>query len=109
MESTILLEHPEVKPIFRKDVVDAVQRPRITREYFTKYEYTALVALRAQQLADGAKPLVPLDGLKPSDPMFVWHVARREVEQKVLPFLIRRQLPNGTAEYWSVQELEIVW
>ena len=109
MESMILLEHPEVKPIFRTDVVEAIKRPRITREYFTKYEYTALVALRAQQLADGAKPLVALDGLKTSDPMFVWHVARREVEQKKLPFLIRRQLPNGTAEFWSVQEMEVMW
>lgn len=109
MESVILLEHPEVKPIFRNEVAEAVKLPRVTREYFTKYEYTALVALRAQQLAEGSKPLVGLEGLKASDPMFVWHVARREVEQKKLPFLIRRQLPDGTAEFWSVQEMEIMW
>jgi len=109
MESAILLEHPEVKPIFRADVAEAVKLPRVTREFFTKYEYTALVALRAQQLAEGSKPLVGLEGLKSSDPMFVWHVARREVEQKKLPFIIRRQLPDGTAEFWSVQEMEIMW
>ncbi len=109
MESVILLEHPEVKPIFRNEVAEAVKLPRVTREYFTKYEYTALVALRAQQLAEGSKPLVGLEGLKASDPMFVWHVASREVEQKKLPFIIRRQLPDGTAEFWSVQEMEITW
>jgi DNA-directed RNA polymerase I, II, and III subunit RPABC2 len=109
MESTILLEHPEVKPIFRTDVAEAVKQPRVTREFFTKYEYTALVSLRAQQLAEGSKPLVSLEGLKQADPMFVWHVARREVEQKKLPFLIRRQLPDGSAEFWSVQEMEIMW
>lgn len=109
MESVILLEHPEVNPIFRKDIAEEVKKPRITREYFTKYEYTALIALRAQQLADGAKPLASTEGLKPSDPMFVWHVAKREVEQRKLPFIIRRQLPDGTAEFWSVQELEIMW
>ena len=109
MESIILLEHPEVNPVFRKDIAEEVKKPRITREYFTKYEYTALVALRAQQLADGAKPLVGLEGLKPGDPMFVWHVAKREVEQRKLPFIIRRQLPDSTAEFWSVQELEIMW
>ncbi len=103
------MDHPEVKPVFRKEVAEAVKQPRITREYFTKYEYTSLMATRAQQLAEGAKPLVPLDGLKVSDPMFVWNVAKREIEQRKLPFVIRRQLPDGTAEYWSAQELEIIW
>lgn len=103
------MDHPEVKPVFRKEVAEAVKQPRITREYFTKYEYTSLMATRAQQLAEGAKPLVSLDGLKVSDPMFVWNVAKREIEQRKLPFVIRRQLPDGTAEYWSAQELEIIW
>lgn len=103
------MEHSEVMPVFRKEVAESIKQPRITREYFTKYEYTALIAMRAQQLADGAKPLVSLDGLKTSDPMFVWNTAKREVEQHKLPFIIRRQLPNGTSEYWSAQELEIIW
>lgn len=103
------MEHPEVKPIFREEVVEAVKKPRITREFYTKYEYTTLLATRAQQLAEGAKPLVALDGLKQSDPMFVWNVAKREIEQRKLPFLIRRQLPNGESEYWSTQELEMMW
>jgi DNA-directed RNA polymerase I, II, and III subunit RPABC2 len=103
------MEHPEVKPIFRTEVVEAVKQPRVTREFYTKYEYTALLATRAQQLAEGAKPLVSLDGLKTSDPMFVWNVAKREIEQRKLPFLLRRQLPNGTSEYWSTQEMEMMW
>ena len=103
------MEHPEVKPVFRAEVTEAVKQPRVTREFYTKYEYTALLATRAQQLAEGAKPLVSLDGLKTSDPMFVWSVAKREIEQRKLPFLLRRQLPNGTAEYWSTQELEMMW
>jgi DNA-directed RNA polymerases I, II, and III subunit RPABC2 len=102
-------QHPEVKPIFRQEVVEAVKQPRVTREFYTKYEYTALLATRAQQLAEGAKPLVNLDGLKQADPMFVWSVAKREIEQRKLPFLVRRQLPNGTSEYWSTQELEMMW
>lgn len=102
-------EHPEVKPIFRQEVIENVKQVRVTREYFTKYEYTALVATRAQQLAEGAKPMVGLEGLKTSDPMFIWNVAKREIEQRKLPFVIRRQLPNGQSEFWSAQELEIMW
>lgn len=103
------MDHPEVKPVYRQQVVDALKEPRVTRGYFTKYEFTALVAMRAQQIAEGARPLVSLDGLKTSDPMFVWNVARREVEQQKLPFLIRRQMPDGTSEFWSAQEMEMNW
>lgn len=103
------MEHPEVKPVFRAEVAENVTQSRVTREYFTKYEYTALLATRAQQLAEGAKPLVELTGLKQSDPMFVWNVAKREIEQRKLPFVVRRQLPDGTAEFWSAQEMEVMW
>jgi DNA-directed RNA polymerase subunit K/omega len=102
-------QHPEVKPVFRNEVVDTIKEPRTTREYFTKYEYTVLLATRAQQLADGAKPLVELSGLKTSDPLFVWNVAKREIAYRKLPFLVRRQMPNGTSEFWSAQEMEVVW
>ena len=98
-----------VNPVFRNEVAEVVKQPRITREYFTKYEFTALLATRAQQLAEGAKPLASLDGLKTSDPMFVWNLARREIEQRKLPFIIRRQMPNGESEFWSAQEMEVAW
>ena len=103
------MEHPEVKPVFRSQVVESVKEPRVTRGYYTKYEYTALVAMRAQQLAEGAKPLVELTGLRTSDPLFVWNVAKREIEQRKLPFIVRRQMPDKTAEFWSVQEMEAMW
>ena len=101
--------HPEVRPVFRAEVAEMVKQPRITQPYFTKYEYTALIATRAQQIAEGAKPLIDLKGLKTSDPMFVWTVAKKEVADRKLPYIIRRQLPNNTSEFWSVQELEINW
>jgi len=103
-------DHPEVKPVFRPEVVEALAKgDRLTQPFFTKYEYVDMLAARAQQIADGAKPLVGLEGLKTSDPMFLWNVAKREIEQRKLPFMVRRQLPNGTSEYWSAQELEMNW
>jgi hypothetical protein len=50
-----------------------------------------------------------LEGLKTGDPMFIWNIAKREIEQRKLPFMVRRQLPNGTSEFWSAQELELSW
>jgi DNA-directed RNA polymerase I, II, and III subunit RPABC2 len=102
-------EHPEVSPVFRTEVSAALKLPRKTREFYTNYEWTYLMGVRAKQLEDGAKPLVTLEGLKTSDPRFVWSVAKREIAQRKLPFLIRRQMPDGSSEYWSTQELESIW
>jgi DNA-directed RNA polymerase I, II, and III subunit RPABC2 len=99
----------DVKPVFRKEVSEQMTQPRITQPYFTKYEYTVLLATRAQQLAEGAKPMASLDGLRTSDPQFVWNLAKREIEQRKLPFLIKRRLPSGRSEFWSAQELEVMW
>ena len=82
---------------------------RITQPYFTKYEYTTLLACRAQQLAEGATPVVPLTDFNTADPRFVWKVAEREILDRKLPYLVRRQLPDGTTEFWSVAELELAW
>jgi len=95
-------------PIYRAEVIDSVKQDRITEPFFTKYEYTALLSVRTQQLSEGAKPLVSLEGLKTSDPRFIETLAKKEIEEHKLPFIIRRHLPNGTAEFWSAQELEII-
>jgi DNA-directed RNA polymerase I, II, and III subunit RPABC2 len=92
----------------RKDVVETTA-PRITQPYFTKYEYTALEACRAQQLAEGALPLVPLIDFNVNDPRFVYKVARQEILDRKLPYIIRRKLPGGVVEFWSVSELELAW
>jgi DNA-directed RNA polymerase I, II, and III subunit RPABC2 len=106
-ESRVL--HPEVQPVERSKVTETLKEERTTDPFYTKYEYTYLVATRAQQIADGARPLVSLDGMVTSDSMFVWNVAEREVSEGVLPFIIHRRLPSGMSEYWSASELKIMW
>jgi DNA-directed RNA polymerase subunit K/omega len=100
--------HPEVQPIQREKVNEALKTDRITDPYYTKYEYTCLKGTRAQQIADGARPLISLDGMLTSDPLFVWNVAEREIAEGVLPFIIHRRLPSGISEYWSATELKII-
>lgn len=106
-ESRIL--HPEVQSIQREKVQESLKEDRMTDAFYTKYEYTCLIGTRAQQIADGARPLISLDGIVTSDPRFVWSVAEREVTQGVLPFIIHRRLPSGVSEYWSTSELKINW
>lgn len=101
--------HPEVMPVTRESVTESLTLQKTTLPYYTKYEQVALIGTRAQQLAEGAKPLVSLDGMMTSDPRFVWNVAEKEVLERKLPFIIHRRLPNGTSEYWSAQELSVMW
>ena len=98
--------HPEVQPVTRDSVNT---NNRITLPYYSKYEYTTLVGIRAQQIADGAKPLISLDGMQTSHPQFVWRVAEREIAERVIPFIVHRRLPNGPSEYWNTTELSVVW
>ncbi len=101
--------HPEVKPVFRKDVAEAMKTPRITQPFFTKYEFVNLLGIRTQQIAEGARPLVDITGLKTSDPRFAERVALREIEQRKLPNIVVRRIPDKSMECWSVEELETMW
>ena len=69
----------------------------------TIYERVRLLGERAKQISLGAKPMVKnVDNLGPKE------IARLELEQKVLPLIIIRTLPNGLKEKWRVNELLIV-
>lgn len=101
--------HPEVHSVTREEIAEGLKNPRTTLPYFTKYEQTALIGTRALQIAEGAKPVVSLDGILTSSPHFVWEVAEKEVHAKKLPFIIHRRFINGISEYWSATELNIIW
>jgi len=73
----------------------------------TKYEKTRILGMRIKQLNDGAEPYIKLPAT--SVPIIDGYViAQRELEEKKLPFIIRRPLPNGGTEYWYLQDLEIL-
>jgi DNA-directed RNA polymerase I, II, and III subunit RPABC2 len=93
----------------REEVVRAADTPRISQPYFTKYEYTTLLAVRQQQLAEGALPMVSLEDFNTNDPKFLQKVAEREILDRKLPYLFRRRLPDGSVEFWSAAELEVAW
>lgn len=68
--------------------------------FLTKYEYTKMIGIRAEQISKGAKPLVETEGLVESI-----DIAEREYKEGKLPFLIERPMPNGTTELWRLDEL----
>jgi DNA-directed RNA polymerase I, II, and III subunit RPABC2 len=73
-----------------------------TIPYLTKYEKARILGQRAKQINSGATPFVKI----PENVIDGYLIAQLELEQKRIPFIIRRPLPNGGSEYWSLKDLE---
>jgi DNA-directed RNA polymerase I, II, and III subunit RPABC2 len=73
-----------------------------TNPYLTKYERTRILGQRAKQIDAGATPFVKV----PENVIDGYLIAILELEQKRIPFIICRPLPNGGSEYWNVEDLE---
>ena len=100
--------HPEVHFPSRSEIAESMNEARNTDPYYTDYEYVVVIGMRTQMLADGASPLVPIQGMIKSDPQFLEKVAKREIYERKLPFIIQRRMPNGKSEYWSASELSVI-
>jgi DNA-directed RNA polymerase I, II, and III subunit RPABC2 len=75
-----------------------------TCPFLTNFERTKIIGLRANQISRGAIPFVEV----PRHITDVRDIARLELEQKRLPYIIKRPLPNGTFEYWRLIDLLIL-
>jgi len=73
----------------------------ISDPYMTKYEYTRIRGTRLQQLASGSPPFV----IVPPHVSSIEEIFELEFEQKKLPFIVKRPLPNGEFEYWKFKNL----
>lgn len=75
---------------------------RTTTRYLTKYERARILGTRALQLSMNAPPMVELEG--ETDPL---QIAMKELRERKIPLVIRRFLPDGSFEDWSLDELII--
>ncbi|CAG7948271.1 unnamed protein product [Penicillium nalgiovense] len=73
---------------------------RTTTPYLTKYERARVLGTRALQISMNAPVLVDLEG--ETDPL---QIAMKELNQKKIPLIIRRYLPDGWYEDWTCEEL----
>ena len=80
----------------------AAPAERITTKYLTKYERARVLGTRALQISMNAPVMVDLDG--ETDPL---KIAEKELRERKIPIIIRRYLPDGSHEDWSMDELII--
>ena len=74
---------------------------RITVPKLTKYERVRLLGTRSKQISDGSKIFIKSDKIENA-----MDIAKLELENKVIPLKIKRPLPNGNYEIWSISELD---
>lgn len=76
-----------------------------TLPILSKYEKSRILGIRASQINNGAQILV-----KPKIKTFDGYlIAQQELEERKIPFIIKRPLPmGGGCEYWKLNDLEIV-
>jgi DNA-directed RNA polymerase I, II, and III subunit RPABC2 len=105
--------HPELKTLNYEEV-DALATVIRDKQNFiidplhktlpiiTRYEKARVLGERARQINAGASPMIEVE------PTLIdgYLIALKELEQKRIPFIIQRPLPNGTSEYWRVSDLE---
>jgi DNA-directed RNA polymerases I, II, and III subunit RPABC2 len=108
--------HPETKQINYKelDILTKITRNKTgmiidplhtTIPILTRYEKTKILGLRAKQINNGSNLFIQIK----RDVIDGHVIALMELEQKKIPFIIRRPLPNGQSEYWNVKDLEIIF
>ena len=83
-------------------IIDDLHR---TLPYLTKYEKTRILGVRTKQINEGAPIFVEAD----SSIIDGYIIAEKELQERKIPFIIRRPIPNGGSEYWKVSDLEILY
>lgn len=107
--------HPELKSqnydeienisrVIRDEKGNIIDPLHKTLPFITRYERARILGERAKQLNAGGKPFVDVD------PTVIdgYLIALKEYEEKKIPFIIKRPLPNGGCEFWRFADLEIL-
>ena len=75
-----------------------------TLPFVTRYEKARVIGERAKQINSGASLFIEND----NNVIDGYLIALEEFNQKKIPFIIQRPLPNGGSEYWRLKDLDII-
>lgn len=88
------------KLVTYKNILEGIEkRPKKTVPILTKFEKARIIGVRLQQLANGSKPRVDTSKLRT-----IHEIVHEELNKRMIPFIIRRTLPNGQCEDWKLEE-----
>jgi DNA-directed RNA polymerase I, II, and III subunit RPABC2 len=95
-------EAPEALPLGLRNTghVDEAHR---TYPFLTQYEKTKILSFRASQIGHGAAPYIVV----PKGVTDSYLIAKLELKEKRLPFIVKRPLPDGRYEVWKLADLVV--
>ena len=74
----------------------------VTEPILTKYEYTKILGMRAQQIANNSEPLIKVT--KDLDNPVA--IAKEEIRQRKSPIILKRKIGVDQFEYWKLEDLK---
>jgi DNA-directed RNA polymerase subunit K/omega len=75
----------------------------VTNNKMSKYEYTKVLGMRAQQITMGSKPLITVT----NDMNSAIEVAEEELRQRKTPYIIARKINNTKTDFWKIEDMII--
>ena len=107
--------HPEMKSHNNDEILKLAKVTRnadgviidplhVSLPFITRYEKAKIIGERSTQLAGGASPFVQIEDTVIDE----YLIATKEFNEKKIPFIIKRPMPNGGCEYWRFEDLEIL-
>jgi len=77
------------------------KKHNVTKNYLTKYERTKIIGLRSQQIATGSPVFTDVpDGMINSI-----DIAKKELRERKIPFILKRNVGKNKYEYWKLEDL----
>lgn len=109
------LYHPQIKQVNNQELQALIKVKRNengmiedenhkTLPILTRYEKAKIIGIRSKQINSGSELFIDI----PDNIIDGITIANMELQQKKIPFIIRRPLPNGTNEYWDINDLDIM-
>jgi DNA-directed RNA polymerase subunit K/omega len=75
-----------------------------SQPFLSLYEKTKILSFRSNQLAQGARPYITV----PEHVTNVLEIAKLELMQRRLPYIVKRPMPDRSFEYWRLSDLMII-
>ena len=81
-------------------IIDELHR---TVPFVTRYEKAKILGERSKQLSySNVEPMIKV----PHNVIDSYEIAKLEYNANMIPFIIKRNIPDGTCEYWRFKDLE---
>jgi DNA-directed RNA polymerase I, II, and III subunit RPABC2 len=94
----------------RFDIVDSIttyenyyNQKKETKPFLTKFERAKIIGIRAEMIANGSIALVTV----PRGVTSAYEIAKLEFNERRIPLMIRRYLPNGVVEDWRLEDMVV--